>query len=238
MAAEVQQPYQASQDRETCLETTGSDDFEEPYSIEEPQAGSLQPLPSCSYFTPGLVFKGFQRFSVPPGRTPGGASDWQVSLRVQQCDMSKGYACGVMEALDVPCTRNPIVTFWEAEIIDNIHHNFFTHKWGATRETDMQHWVKFPGWDARIRASVMRWGGRYASLSSHTHVFMRLKEQFYVNAGADCGLTIAGFYYCCVDRRTGVLTGLYYDPCSTPFQYLELKPQAPAGIAFGSYALA
>lgn len=97
-----------------------------------------------------------------------------------------------MEALNVPCTRGPICTFWEAEIIDNIHHTFYTHKWGASKETDIAHWSRFAGWSARIRMSVIQNGGRSPVLPNHTHVFLRMKEQFYVNAGAECGLTIAG----------------------------------------------
>jgi hypothetical protein len=41
---------------------------------------------------------------------------------------------------------------------------------------------------------------------------------FFVNVGADCGLTIAGFYYVCFDRQSGGIDGFYYDPNSSPFQ--------------------
>ncbi|KAI6806200.1 hypothetical protein KC365_g19045 [Hortaea werneckii] len=37
------------------------------------------------------------------------------------------------------------------------------------------------------------------------------------------GLTISGFYYIVLDRQTGGVEGLYYDPASTPFQRLKLK---------------
>ena len=42
----------------------------------------------------------------------------------------------------------------------------------------------------------------------------RWKEKFFVNVGADCGLTIAGFYYICCSRADGSITGFYYDPNS------------------------
>ncbi|KAI7248661.1 hypothetical protein KC345_g11835 [Hortaea werneckii] len=37
------------------------------------------------------------------------------------------------------------------------------------------------------------------------------------------GLTISGFYYIVLDRQTGGVEGLYYDPASTPFQRLKLR---------------
>ena len=38
-----------------------------------------------------------------------------------------------------------------------------------------------------------------------------------------CGLTISGFYYVALDRRNGMLEGLYYDPQSSPYQCLRLE---------------
>ncbi|KAF1832213.1 hypothetical protein BDW02DRAFT_571279 [Decorospora gaudefroyi] len=38
-----------------------------------------------------------------------------------------------------------------------------------------------------------------------------------------CGLTISGFYFVVLERRTGVLEGLYYDPQSSPYQCLRLE---------------
>jgi hypothetical protein len=42
----------------------------------------------------------------------------------------------------------------------------------------------------------------------------RWKEQYFVNVGADCGLTIAGFYYVCFSCSDGSISGFYYDPNS------------------------
>jgi hypothetical protein len=38
-----------------------------------------------------------------------------------------------------------------------------------------------------------------------------------------CGLTISGFYYVALERRTGKCEGLYYDPQSSPYQCLRLE---------------
>ena len=81
--------------------------------------------------------------------------------------------------------------------------------------------------------------GGAISLPAHsaTHIFMRWKEKFFVNVGPECGLTIAGFYYVCLDRRTGEVEGFYFDPNSSPYQKLEMRPQrqSPGGFAFESY---
>lgn len=42
----------------------------------------------------------------------------------------------------------------------------------------------------------------------------RWKEQYFVNVGIDCGLTIAGFYYVCFSCSDGSINGFYYDPNS------------------------
>ena len=81
--------------------------------------------------------------------------------------------------------------------------------------------------------------GGVLSLPEHssTHIFMRWKEKFFVNVGPECGLTIAGFYYVCLDRRTGEVEGYYFDPNSSPYQKLEMRPrnQAPGGFSFEAY---
>lgn len=44
---------------------------------------------------------------------------------------------------------------------------------------------------------------------------MRWKEQCFLNTGEDCGLTIAGFYYICMSRRTGEVHGKSRERSST-----------------------
>jgi hypothetical protein len=49
--------------------------------------------------------------------------------------------------------------------------------------------------------------------------FQRWKEQYFVNVGTDCGLTIAGFYYVCFSCNDGSISGFYYDPNSRCFLF-------------------
>jgi len=46
------------------------------------------------------------------------------------------------------------------------------------------------------------------------YLLQRWKEQYFVNVGTDCGLTIAGFYYICFSCSDGSISGFYYDPNS------------------------
>ena len=67
----------------------------------------------------------------------------------------------------------------------------------------------------------------------------RPPRRCFVSTQSDCGLSIAGFYYVCLNRRDGSIAGYYYDLSSTPFQQLTLHAVAQGGHghAFGSYTL-
>lgn len=81
-----------------------------------------------------------------------------------------------------------------------------------------------PQIDVNMCKSCMFGVFRCDGLSTHSHIFMRWKERKFVNVGEDCGLTIAGFYYICISRQTGIIEGFYHDPHSSPYQKLHLKP--------------
>ncbi|KAL7203851.1 hypothetical protein ACSBR2_016996 [Camellia fascicularis] len=68
---------------------------------------------------------------------------------------------------------------------------------------------------------------------------LRWKEQYFVNVGTDCGLTIAGFYYVWFSCSDCAINGFYYDPNNRPFQKLELKSthEGRSGFNFSSYEL-
>lgn len=70
---------------------------------------------------------------------------------------------------------------------------------------------------------------RSTQLRENAYIFMRWKERFFVNVGEDCGLTITGFYYVCLDRKDGSIDGYYFDPSSSPFQKLELSAVSRSG---------
>jgi glucose-induced degradation protein 4 len=74
---------------------------------------------------------------------------------------------------------------------------------------------------------------------------MRWKEHSFLSKvshiaqGSLPGLTIAGYYYVCLDRATGELSGLYHDPNDLPAQKLELQPTGTStGFSFSSVSFA
>lgn len=75
------------------------------------------------------------------------------------------------------------------------------------------------------------------NLSHHRYIFMRWKELFFVSPKGECGLTIAGFYYMCMDRHTGAILGFYHDPYCAPFQQLQLNAVSTrTGFAHADYS--
>ncbi|KAK2972328.1 hypothetical protein RJ640_014386 [Escallonia rubra] len=163
---------------------------------------------ACALLGVGQAFSGTQNVSSPQKDEA-----WRVNVRIQGFDLDHGYLCGTMEALNVPMADTPVVTFWEGEIVDTKNHTFFTNKWKATSEVDIEHWTKFPSF-APLLSQVKVDGGKSLDLSSYHYIFMRWKEQYFVNVGTDCGLTIAGFYYVCFSCSDGSINGFYYDPNS------------------------
>ncbi|PWZ12312.1 Glucose-induced degradation protein 4 [Zea mays] len=163
---------------------------------------------------------------------------WKVNVRIHGCDLEQGYLCGTMEALNVPLADTPVVTFWEGEIVDAKNYTFFTGKWEASPDDDIRHWSKFPSFTPLL-GQIETDGGKSLDFSNYPYIFMRWKEQYFVNVGVDCGLTIAGFYYVCFSCSDGSINGFYYDPNSSPFQKLELKctNEKKSGFTFSSYEL-
>lgn len=203
-----------------------------PSQVSATNPGHTSP-PTCSLLNAGQAFSGTQNVSNNQKEEA-----WRVNVRIQGCDLEHGYLCGTMEALNVPMADTPVVTFWEGEIVDTKNYMFFTGKWEATSEVDIRHWTKFTSFSPLL-TQVEVDGGKSLDLSNYPYIFMRWKEQYFVNVGTDCGLTIAGFYYVCFSCDDGSINGFYYDPNSSPFQKLELKAtnEGRSGFSFSSYEL-
>lgn len=133
-----------------------------------------------------------------------------------------------MEAVNVP-SQPRVETLWEGQLVDGRAHGFPTGAWGADAATDLRHWSQFPAF-APLRQRAARGAAQEVDCGALGHVFMRWKETSFVNCGPDCGLTIAGFYYVCLSRADGAVSGFYFDPASAPFQQLALQPSAPGGL--------
>lgn len=186
--------------------------------------------PICTFLQPGTRFTGTQK--VPTNREDA----WIVSVMIQGYDAERGYVCGSIEAQNLPTSDETVVTFWEGEIVDNRNYTFFTGRWDATRAKDIEHWSKFQPF-RQFKEAVVRGSGKLLDLSTSRYVFMRWKEQFFVNVSPDCGLTIAGFYYVCFDRCHGTIEGYYHDANSSPWQKLDLAIHHESnGFSFPEYS--
>ena len=193
--------------------------------------------PPTPFLSPGMTFSGFQHVTH---WTPGKAEQWKVDVTLQGYDHINGKICGIMTAQDVPEASAPVVTFFHGEIIDNINASFYTSHadWAALAETDLRHWSKFSAFSS-LKKDVETYGGRVTGLTECGAVFMRWKEEYFITGG-ECRLTIAGFYYVALDRETGSIQALYFDPASSPDQKLKLKvcPSGECGHAFAAHELA
>lgn len=242
LARELQQ---LDQEHSELLEMSDGVTDNDVTALEEKIAGMLDPVhskvsmvpPPCAFLRPGQSFGGRQHVSQMGVRKH---ETWGVNVTIQGYDPARGYVCGTMEASDVPglFATSSVTTFFEGEVVDCVHHSFYTADWSACAQTDLRHWTKFDGFQP-LHSEVVKSGGRSARLAHYPYVFMRWKERFFVK-GSESRLTIAGFYYTCINRMTGAIEGLYYDPASTPDQKLELEAvtAGDAGHAFGHYDLA
>ncbi|ORX83557.1 hypothetical protein K493DRAFT_320244, partial [Basidiobolus meristosporus CBS 931.73] len=191
-------------------------------------------LQENSYLRPGRVFLGTQNL-INHRTQSSGREEWEVKV-VQR------HHRGLMEALNVPATTATVLTYWDGEIVDFTNHNLWTDKWQANRDIDLQHWRMFKAFKGIDSTDITLGANSVNSLAEihRKYVFMRWKERFFVNVSAqDSGLTIAGFYYVCLRRSDGLIEGFYFDPSSTPYQRLILKPKLDGcGVTFSSYTFA
>lgn len=218
----------------------------------KPIAPSPRPIRAVSFLEAGRAFSGSQTVNKPLPQqralpTPASSTapgvpyskdmdEWRVNVVIQGVDLRRGTICGSMEALDVPKADSPVVTFWTGEIIDNINHFFRTRRWLVPLEKDVEHWKHFLAF-CPFQPAVHSDSLHRVDLSQHRYIFMRWKELFFASPGEECGLTIAGFYYVCMDRHTGSILGFYYDPECQPFQRLQLNAVSTRnGFALGEYA--
>jgi len=202
-----------------------------------------RPLEPCAFLEPGVTFGGTQDVSPSShcslAATGAGRESWDLKILVEETNFAKGYVCGTMHANGFNCSssggsgcedeRVPVVTFWEGELIDNVNHSFYTQKWGASKAIDRKHWFKLP-FCKHLQALADGGNGKGGGegrqqpidLVNQPFIYMRLKEKYFLNEEPGGNLTIAGFYYLCISRATGEITGYYFDPNSTPYQKVKL----------------
>jgi glucose-induced degradation protein 4 len=195
--------------------------------------------PPCSFLHPGTSYRGEQLFTAAIHKS----DSWRVAVNINSYIPLTGELAGTMYANNVSQIHAkdlPVRTFFEGEIIDIVNHSFYTSEFSASALTDLRHWSKFPSFKD-LKAEAVVQGGRVQHLDSHPFIYMRWKEKFFIgNDGckADSAgrLTIAGFYYVCLNRVTGDMDAYYWDPTGPPEQRLTLKVEPSndkGGFGFG-----
>jgi hypothetical protein len=131
-----------------------------------------------------------------------------------------------------------ITTYLEGEILDFTTHTLLTETFKSSAHNDATYWRKLPPFAALSDADVVRALTSKAFYANTLHkewILMRWKERCFVKSNdrtvgcevtfddSGCGLTISGFYYVCLARKDGKISGLYFDPQSSPYQCLELE---------------
>ncbi|MCJ1389514.1 hypothetical protein MMC18_002371 [Xylographa bjoerkii] len=159
---------------------------------------------------------------------------WPVKVTINSIDYSTMTLSGTMEAFNVPRKTLPpqehsITTFLEGEIIDFNLYTLETKSFTADASVDSTYWRKLEPFkhltDKEIVSNLVSIKWLREELGKKW-ILMRWKEKCFVTpSDEDSGLTISGFYYVSLRRSDGHIEGLYYDPKSTPYQYLSLMPE-------------
>ncbi|KAJ1730500.1 hypothetical protein LPJ61_002977 [Coemansia biformis] len=196
----------------------------------------------CALLRPGIRFTGIQQISPPAGGCMNTEEQWDVRVEIETVDMARGRVTGLMKAINVPRLPKTIVTYWEGEVIDFVNYMPLTNKWQATCSSDVEHWSLFAAVRAHQEGFLHEWPesmrGRRMPQVLEEYILMRWKETSFVNVHAsETGLTIEGFYYVCMSRRTGSLEGVYFEPSTRPYQRLVLNVDCgERGMSFASAA--
>ncbi|KAJ5085821.1 hypothetical protein N7532_010592 [Penicillium argentinense] len=161
--------------------------------------------------------------------------NWPVKLTIHEINYSDMTLSGTMEAYNIPDKSSPthdahIVTFLEGEIIDFHKHTLETENFKADIDVDSTYWRKLPPFNKDTEPEIAK---NLVSRKWHTEkmaegwILMRWKERCFITpTDSRQGLTISGFYYISLQRSSGQIDGLYYDPGSSPYQQLSLKPES------------
>ncbi|PYH95014.1 hypothetical protein BO71DRAFT_324112 [Aspergillus ellipticus CBS 707.79] len=166
----------------------------------------------------------------------GGGKDenWPVKVTIHDINTEEMTLSGTMEAYNIPDKTSPahdahIVTYLEGEIIDFNTHTLETKNFKADAEIDSTYWRELQPFknlsDEEMTRNLVsrKW---VTEQLSRGWILMRWKERCFITpTDSRQGLTISGFYYISLNRESGHIEGLYYDPGSSPYQQLSLKPE-------------
>ena len=183
----------------------------------------------------------------------GRDENWPVKVTIHDINYDDMTLSGTMEAYNIPDKTSTsqdahIVTFLEGEIIDFHTHTLETKNFKADAEIDSTYWRELHPFkdltdeemarnlvnrkwiteELSNRWILMRWKGmlHLSCPPFLEEVLLIMTERCFITpTDSRQGLTIFGFYYISINREDGHIEGLYYDPGSSPYQQLSLKPE-------------
>ncbi|KAL1923052.1 uncharacterized protein VTP21DRAFT_9428 [Calcarisporiella thermophila] len=195
---------------------------------------------SLSFLRVGQSFSGMQS-RLEDGFQKSTEVEWRTRATIISVDSSSGHISGIMEMSNVPNVQGTIVTHWEGEVIDFSRGSLLTQNWGASLDTDLIYWrrlMPFKNMDKRDFARCVS-DPTVSQKMSKDYVLMRWKENFFESEDMTHSnlLTISGFYYISMRREDGCVEGYYWDPNSSPYEYLTLVPEYQGeGISFPTFS--
>lgn len=181
-----------------------------------------------SFLKPGSMFTGHQE---------SGRHQYKVEVKLLNVDMHNTSISGLLTIHHLTETHPVLTTYFDGEIIGK-KHSFVTKskEYESSVRNDIQHWARFTSWrdlnlDLREDGKNEHWYQNQAHLSDH--IYMRWKEKFIYpdsNVSNIKGASFAGFYYVCLNVRTGSITGLYFHKFTDRFQQLDLSHVPDMGV--------
>jgi len=178
---------------------------------------------------PGLPSNSLYNGSKFLGQQKSRGNSYDVEIVFKNVDVQNSHICGYLTINGLTEDHPQITTFFDGEIISR-KNPFLTRKWDADEEVDRKHWAKFSAF-SRYAKSFNSDTFDFEELASSDHVFMRLKEQFFVhpeNVKEIAGVSFAGFYYICFTNSNATMEGYYYHrgsewPANTDHRYQSLS---------------
>ncbi|PYI06355.1 hypothetical protein BO78DRAFT_461297 [Aspergillus sclerotiicarbonarius CBS 121057] len=194
-------------------------------------------IPSPSASQDPMIVNGSDNSRISVYTTTGRRGkdeNWPVKVTIHSINPDDMTLSGTMEAYNIPDKTTPahdahIVTYLEGEIIDFNTHTLETKNFKADAEIDSTYWRELQPFkdltDEEMTRNLVsrKW---VTEQLSRRWILMRWKERCFITpTDSRQGLTISGFYYISLNRQSGHIEGLYYDPGSSPYQQLSLKPE-------------
>ncbi|KAK2750313.1 hypothetical protein FQN57_003793 [Myotisia sp. PD_48] len=164
----------------------------------------LVPEHSSSFLRAGSKFVGTQNSD---------RRAYNVEVEIKHVDMCESYLCGYLKIQGLTDDHPTLTTCFEGEIIGT-KYTFSTrhHSWGATDETDMNHWQRLPAYRPLAKLAK-RPDFNYRDFAKQENIFMRWKERFLLpdhRVRGISGASFEGFYYICFNQVDGTVEGIYF----------------------------